>query len=273
MATPIAELLETIHTLRAPGGCPWDRKQTLATASRHLLEEAGELVDAALGEDPEHVVEELGDLLFMVCFCCEILSEGHPADFQAVAAAGNAKLIRRHPHVFGDRDARSVGESQERWNEIKAAEKAASGEHPPASLLKDLPASTAPLQLAYAYQKDAARAGFDWPEIDGVWRKVEEEMAELREAAGADDPAACEHEVGDLLFAVVNLARWLGVQPDLALRRANRRFRRRFDRVASRFGNEPAALREAGLDALEAAWQEAKREEAPPDRAEPPAPR
>ncbi len=255
-----ADLLETIHTLRSPGGCPWDRKQTLADAARYLLDEAGELLDAALSGDAEHVAEELGDLLFMVAFCCEILGETAPFDFEAVARGGNEKLVRRHPHVFGDVSAADHAESQVHWNAMKAAEKRARGEtEPDPTALKDLPASSSPLRQAHTYQRDAAAVGFDWPEISGIWDKVREEMDELADAAAGDDHGAVEHEVGDILLVVVNLARRLGVEADDALRKANRRFRERFRGVERRF-DDHAAMRAAGLDALEAAWQEAKAE-------------
>ena len=260
MADAFAELLATIHTLRAPGGCPWDRKQGLSDAARYLLDEAGELVDAALAEDAAGVREELADLLFMTCFCCEILGESAPVSMHDIAREGNAKLIRRHPHVFGDAEARDTGESQQRWNEIKAQEKRARGVDPEGeSVLKDLPASTAPLHQAYRYQDDAADHGFDWPDLDGVRAKLREEIGELEQAVAAGDRAAVEHEVGDLLFTVVNLSRKLKVQPDMALRRANTRFRRRFHLVEESFRRERRPLRNASLDDLEAAWQEAKR--------------
>jgi MazG family protein len=262
MIDHVAELLQTIHVLRSPGGCPWDRKQTLASAAHHLLDEAAELLEAALSDDLDHTAEELADLLFMVAFCTEILHERHPADFAEIARLGLQKLIRRHPHVFGDRTAADPVESQARWNEIKAAERLARGEPPrPPGILKRLPPATAPLHQARTDQKAAAEAGFDWPDIGGVWRKLDEEIGELRQAASGGDPAAIEHEVGDLLLAVVNLARWLDVRPDIALRRANRRFRERFSRVAARFGGSPERMKAAGLDALETAWQQAKEAE------------
>ncbi|HPF71199.1 MAG TPA: MazG family protein, partial [Candidatus Krumholzibacteria bacterium] len=188
MARSFEDLLATIHTLRAPGGCPWDRKQTLVDAARYLLDEAGELVDSALEGDQAGVREELADLLFMTSFCCEILSESMPVSMHDIAAEGNAKLIRRHPHVFGEATARDMGESQERWNEIKAQEKRAKGLDPEAeSALKVMPASTAPLHAAYRLQADAADQGFDWPTIAGVWDKLHEEIDEVREAAAAGD--------------------------------------------------------------------------------------
>lgn len=253
------ELLATIRTLRAPGGCPWDRKQDLVSASRYLMDEAGELVESALAADAEGAREELGDLLFMTSFCCEILGEKHPVTMHDIAREGNEKLVRRHPHVFGDSEANDLGESQERWNEIKAEEKRARGLDPDASsALKEMPASTAPTHVAYQAQKDAAGCGFDWPDISGVWDKLNEEMDELREATAAGNARDIEHEVGDLLFSVVNLARWLKVQPDMALRRANTRFRDRFHLVEKEFKDKALSMKEVSLDDLEASWQRAK---------------
>ncbi|MBU2502661.1 nucleoside triphosphate pyrophosphohydrolase [bacterium] len=253
-------LQRTIDTLRSPGGCPWDLKQDLVSASRHLFDEAGELVEAALDDDLPGLREELGDLLFMVSFVCRILAERDQVTMEDVARHGNEKLIRRHPHVFGNLEARDTAESQERWNAIKAEEKRARGIDPDAeSVLKDLPAGAAPLHQAYRYQDDAAGVGFDWPDLAGVWAKLHEEMDELREAAAGGDPAAVEHEVGDLLFAAVNLARRYGVQPDMALRRANRRFRDRFHLVERDFRERGRELPAATIDEMEASWQQAKR--------------
>ena len=252
-------LLSTIHVLRAPDGCPWDRKQTLATAAHHLHDESAELLEAALGGDLDHVREELGDLLFMVCFVAEILGESAPAGFDDVAAQADAKLVRRHPHVFGGAEAGDAGESQQRWNEVKAQEKRAKGLDPDReSLLKDLPAAAAPLHQAHRYQKDAAQVGFDWPDLEGVREKIREELAELDEAVAGGDARAVEHEVGDLLFSVANLARKLDVAPDVALRRANARFRSRFHAVEAAFGGDRDRLAAASLEELEAAWQAAK---------------
>jgi MazG family protein len=260
MAGHFEDLLSTIHTLRTPGGCPWDRKQTQVDAARYLLDEAAELVESALADDLAGIREELADLLFMTSFCCEILSEREPVTMHDIALQGNLKLIRRHPHVFGDRQARDTQESQERWNEIKREEKLAKGIDPHLeSVLKDLPASTAPLHQAYCYQRDAAQVGFDWPDLEGVWDKFREEIGELQEAAAGRDAAAIEHEVGDLLFAAVNLARRLEVQPDMALRRANTRFRQRFHLMEADFRAHGLKLQDATLEELEASWQSAKR--------------
>ena len=260
MATPFEDLLATIHTLRSPGGCPWDRKQDLVSASRFLMDEAGELVESALEADHPGITEELADLLFMTCFCTEILGEKTGVDMQEIARLGNEKLIRRHPHVFGEDGAHDVGQSQERWNAIKAEEKRAKGLDPDQdSALKEMPASTAPLHQAYNYQDNAADCGFDWPDISGVWAKLQEEMTELEEAAASGDTQAMEHELGDLLFSVVNLARWFKIQPDMALRKANRRFRDRFHLVEADFSGREKAMNEASLEELEASWQQAKR--------------
>jgi len=262
MLTNVQALLQTIDTLRSPGGCPWDRKQTLQTAAHHLQDEAAEVLESALQGDHAHVQEELGDLLFMVCFVTRILNEDFKTDLDEVARHGNEKLIRRHPHVFGENPANDVEESQERWNQIKAEEKRLKGLDPSKdSVLKDLPASQPPLNQAYRYQKDAARVGFDWPDLDGVWAKIREEEGELQEAAAAGDREAMEHEMGDILFAWANLARKLDIHPDVALRKANQRFRGRFQHVESCFDNDVDTMKSAGLDAMEEAWQEAKRRE------------
>lgn len=260
MAGRFEDLLATIHALRSPGGCPWDRKQTLLSAARYLMDEAGELVESALADDLAGCREELADLLFMVCFCTEILSERAPVTMHDVAREGNDKLIRRHPHVFGDAEAREVGTSQRLWNAVKAEEKRHRGLDPEReSSLKDMPAATAPLHQAYRFQHDAAEVGFDWPTLDGVWDKLREELDELTNAIAAADNAAVEHEIGDLLFSAVNLARWLGVQPDMALRLANNRFRDRFHLVEQEFRDNELSLQNADLEALESAWQRAKK--------------
>ncbi len=259
MSAHFEELLKTIQTLRAPGGCPWDQKQTLHDAARYLMDEAAELVEATLAQDDEGAREELADLLFMTCFCTQIMNDTAPVTMHEIARLGNEKLVRRHPHVFGDQEARDTGQSQELWNAIKAEEKRAKGLDPDRdSALKDMPAATSPLHQAMNYQKDAATTGFDWPTIDGVWDKLHEELDELKEAAAGGDTGHIQHEVGDLLFSVVNLARWLKIQPDMALRQANNRFRDRFHLVEDDFRDRQTSLKEADIVELEASWQAAK---------------
>ncbi len=261
MAGNFEKLLETITILRAPGGCPWDQKQNLSDAARYLMDEAGELVDAALANDDDNAIEELGDLLFMTCFCCEILKDTLPITMDDIARVGNEKLIRRHPHVFSDGQAvHDTLESQQRWEAIKDQEKRDKGIDPDkASSLKVMPASCAPLHQAYGFQKNAADVGFDWPEIDGVWAKLDEELGEVKEAIASGDKGAIQHEIGDLLFSVVNLARWVNVQPDMALRQANTRFQQRFHLVEEEYDQTGKNMREAHIDELEAAWQRAKK--------------
>ncbi len=260
MSSDFQDLLTTIHTLRQPGGCPWDQKQTLHNAARYLMDEAGELVEATLAADTAGAREELADLLFMTCFCTEILGETEPVTMHDIAREGNAKLIRRHPHVFGDDKARDAGESQVRWNAIKREEKRARGLDPDQdSALKDMPASTAPLHQAYGYQDNAADCGFDWPDISGVWAKLREELSEFEEAVEDGDPQAIQHELGDLLFSIVNIARWHKIQPDMALRQANNRFKERFHLVEEDFKSRNLDMKDAGIDALEASWQAAKK--------------
>jgi len=259
MSAHFEDLLKTIQTLRAPGGCPWDQKQTLHNASRYLMDEAAELVEATLAKDNEGAREELADLLFMTCFCTEILNETEPVTMHDIARLGNEKLIRRHPHVFGDQEARDTGQSQELWNAIKAEEKRARGLDPDRdSALKDMPAATSPLHQAMNYQKDAAATGFDWPAMDGVWDKLHEELDELKEAAASGDTHHIQHEIGDLLFSVVNVARWLKIQPDMALRRANTRFRDRFHLVEDDFRDRGTKMKDTDIAGLEDSWQAAK---------------
>ncbi len=259
MSARFEELLKTIRILRAPGGCPWDQKQTLHNAARYLMDEAAELVEATLAEDLPGAREELADLLFMTCFCTEIMGETDDVDMHEIARLGNEKLIRRHPHVFGDKKAHDTGQSQELWNAIKAEEKRAKGLDPDRdSALKDMPAATSPLHQAMNYQKDAAAVGFDWPDIEGVWEKLHEELDELKEAAASGDSHHIQRELGDLIFSIVNVGRWLKIQPDMALRRANTRFRERFHLVEDDFRDRQVPMKGADIDKLEASWQAAK---------------
>lgn len=267
-------LLETIRILRAPGGCPWDRRQTLPDATRYLMDEAGELLDAALSGDREHTAEELADLLYMVCFCREIMNEAQPITFEEIATLGNEKLVRRHPHVFGEAPAADHHESQERWNAVKAAEKRARGlDTERASVLKDLSASSSPLAQATEYQENAASVGFTFADAAGAWAQLAEELAELQraaaDAAAGDAGDAVRHELGDVLFAAVNLARLLGAAPDDALRLANRRFRARFRAVEARHAWSRESLRAATPAQLLADWRASRAdtdEAAPPPR-------
>jgi ATP diphosphatase len=266
----LERLLEILARLRGPSGCPWDREQNLASAARYLSDEVHEYVDVAADGDLSQVRQELADLLYMLSFNWLLLFEQDGLDFDDLAREGAEKLIRRHPHVFGEADAHSSADSNLLWNQIKAQEKVeaadgvdttVAGDPPPASLLKDLSPSASPLRQAAMYGQGAAATGFDWPDRDAVLAKLHEEIQELREAEQRGDPAAVAGELGDVLFAVVQLARKLDVDPDVALRRTNRKFARRFHDVEARFDHDPTRMRDAGLDSLHEAYLAAKADE------------
>lgn len=256
----LARLLEILAHLRGPHGCEWDRSQDLSSAARHLADEVFEYVDAAQSGDDEAAASELSDLLYMLAYNWLLLSERRPLDFDELASRGADKLVRRKPHVFDD-DPRWKGLGHEEiWRKVKAAER---GENPDdgavPSVLKDLHASTSPLRQALVFGEDAARVGFDWSGPEPVFAKIQEEIDELQEARENLDPDAIEDELGDLLFAVVQLGRKLSVDPDRALRRTNAKFARRFRAIEARYGHDPAALRALDLEELWHAWNEVKR--------------
>jgi tetrapyrrole methylase family protein/MazG family protein len=256
--TSFEGLQDTMAHLRAPDGCPWDREQTHESLRGTLLEEAYEVaaaIDAAAtgAGDVRALQEELGDLLLQVLIHTQIATEEGEFKMPAVISGIDSKLKHRHPHVWGGREVSGTGEVLQRWEELKREEKG--GER---SVFDGVPAALPALQQADTYSRRAARVGFDWSGPDGVADKVREEIAEVEAAV---TPEARETEVGDLLFAAVNWARWLGVDPEVALRQANARFARRFramERMARERGLDMTAL---DIDALEALWQEAKGDE------------
>ena len=247
-------LTELVARLRAPGGCPWDREQTHESLKRHLLEECYEALEAIDRGEPALLAEELGDLLAQVAFHADIAREAGHFTLSEVIAGVNDKLIRRHPHIFGDATASDARAVELNWEQLKAQERAAQGirQSPVEGIPADLPA----LSYAQLMQDRAGKAGFDWPEVAGVLDKVVEEAAELRQA---DTAAARQHELGDLLLVIVNLGRWLEVQAEDALRQANARFRRRYlqmEQLAEQRGLDFANL---PLEDKESLWQEAKK--------------
>ena len=249
-------LLDIMARLRDPEtGCPWDVAQDFSTIAPYTIEEAYEVADAIEHGDPKELKDELGDLLFQVVFHAEMARERGWFDFGGVHDAVCEKMERRHPHVFGDADIASAEEQTEAWERHKAAERRAAGVH---SLMDGVPRGMAELQRAVKLQKRAARVGFDWGAPAPVLEKIDEELAELREALAADDADHVEEELGDLLFAAVNLARQVGVDPARALRRANGKFEQRFRAMERESGGE-GAMRAMDLDALEALWQRVKR--------------
>lgn len=244
--------------LRAPGGCPWDCKQSFETIKSYLLEETYEVMDAIDRRDWPGLTEELGDLLLQPVFFAEMAREQGLFTIADSLDAINQKLIRRHPHVFADASAETAEDVKQRWDEIKKQEKAEQGSPAADSILDDVPRSLPALVEAEKISKKAAGAGFEWPDISGVIEKLQEEAAELASAKETGDPEHIRHEVGDLLFTVVNLARFLKVDPEQALRGTNGRFRRRFAHVERQVAASGGTLAEAGLDRMEELWQEAK---------------
>lgn len=255
-AKKIDALLAVMARLRAPeGGCPWDLEQTYRTIAPYTIEEAYEVADAIERGEMGELRDELGDLLFQVVFHAQMAREENLFDFADVAEAVTAKMIRRHPHVFDEADARDAEAQTRAWEDQKAAERKAKGAD---SLLADVPPGLPGMTRAAKLQKRAARVGFDWPDAGAVLDKVAEEAGELREAAQTAHRDHVEEEFGDLLFVLANLARHLEVDPETALRRANEKFIRRFRHIERTVADKGASLEETSLDDMEALWLEAK---------------
>ncbi len=258
------KLVEIMARLRAPGGCPWDHKQTFDTIKSYLLEETYEAMDAIDRRDWPELMDELGDVLLQPVFFAQMASEEGLFNIVDSLRAINQKLIRRHPHVFGDATASTAEDVKLRWDEIKRREKTEKGiEISGASALDDVSRSLPALVEALKISKKAAGLGFEWPDIGGVLDKLQEESRELAEAREMGDPASIEHEVGDLLFTLTNLARFLKVDPEQALRKTNARFRERFRHIEEGVADSGGTVQETPLEQLEELWQEAKRSSAP----------
>jgi MazG family protein len=256
----IADLLALMARLRAPqGGCPWDLEQTFATIAPYTVEEAYEVADAIERDDMPALKDELGDLLFQVVFHARMAEEAGHFAFADVVDAIQDKMVRRHPHVFGDAGPRSSAEQTADWETIKAAERAAKPTQGPASLLDDVPRTLPALPRALKLTKRAARVGFDWPTPNEVFAKLDEEIGELKEAIAEGAPAAdVESEIGDILFVVANLARKLGHDPEKALSSTNLKFMRRFKKIEElliKKGKNPA---NSTLEEMDSLWNEAK---------------
>jgi MazG family protein len=252
------ELVAIMDRLRDPGGCPWDREQSYATLRGYLIEECYEVVDALDRNDRAGLREELGDLLFQIVFLSRLGQEEGAFTAADVIEGIAAKMIRRHPHVFGDDTAADSSEVLRRWEEIKSSEKAAAGAVLPASVLDGVPHALPALVKAQRLGTKAARVGFDWTDDDGVLAKLEEETAELRAAVAGGDRDAIREELGDTLFTLAMLARRLEVDADEALARANEKFRERFSRVEGEIRRRGVTLQEAGADLMNRLWDEAK---------------
>jgi MazG family protein len=271
MSTPaleFARLVEIMATLRGPDGCPWDREQTFQSLSHFVLEEAYEVVDAIERGDEPALREEIGDHIFEGVFLAQIAAELGRFTVADSLAAVSEKLVRRHPHVFQDdgrvhsagskERAPSADAALSRWDSQKAEEKSARGRT--AATLGDLPGSLPALLRAYKLGKRAAGVGFDWPEARHVVDKIEEEVAELRDTLGREpaNVTRAEEEMGDLLFAIANLSRRLGIEPEAALRKANQKFARRFTAMEKRIAESGRQIQQLPLEELEAAWRQIK---------------
>jgi tetrapyrrole methylase family protein/MazG family protein len=248
--------------LRRPDGCPWDREQTHVSLRRHLLEEAYEVYDALEAGSTPALAEELGDLWLQIVLHAQLAAEDGVFDLADVQAAIASKIVRRHPHVFGDAEARTAGDVNRQWERIKAAERAAAADEAGTaatarSALDGISPAMPALAASQEMQERAAHLGYDWPSIDGVLEKAVEELGELREAAG---PAERHEELGDLLMVVVNVGRRLGVDAEAALRDANGKFRRRFAIVERLAAEQGVALRDLSFEVLDALWDAAKAE-------------
>lgn len=253
-----SELVSIMARLRAPGGCPWDLKQTFDSIKPYLLEETYEVMDAIDLRDWPGLSEELGDLLLQPVFFAQMAGEHGYFDITDALEAINQKLIRRHPHVFANSSAETAEEVKQRWDEIKKEEKTAQGVEKPASILAEVPRSLPSLVEAEKISHKAAGAGFEWPDISGVLDKLREEAEELARARAGNDQSHIEAEIGDLLFTLVNLARFLKVDPEQALRKTNARFRRRFAHVEREIVATGGTLSETPLERMEELWQQAK---------------
>lgn len=249
--TPIERLREIMAALRAPNGCPWDREQTHATIKPQLLEECYEVLEAIDSGDPRHLKEELGDVLLHVVFHAQLSSESGEFNFDDVATGISDKLVRRHPHVFGDVHAPDTATVLTNWNEIKKQEKP-ERTGPFDGIPKVLPA----LMRATEVSKKAARVGFDWPDANGAMQKVHEEIEELRVDAHDKDRAA--DELGDLLFAVVNLSRHLKLDAEQCLANATKKFQTRFEKMSAHLAAQGKKLEDCSLAEMDAVWNEIK---------------
>lgn len=269
----ISRLIEIMAALRTPGtGCPWDLEQDFSTIAPYTLEEAYEVADAIQRGDLDDLREELGDLLLQVVFHARMAEEEGAFAFGDVVEAITTKMIRRHPHVFGDEDARNAGMAKGAWDRIKAEEKAerrdrrlAAGGHPHEhgkGYLDGVPVAHTALTRALKLQEKAAKVGFDWKEAEPVLDKIEEEIGELRHAIETGRQAEIADEYGDVLFALVNLGRHLRLDPEAALRGTNEKFRSRFHAVEAALAGQGSSLEQASLEEMEALWQQAKKPKA-----------
>jgi len=252
----ISKLEEIVAALRGEQGCPWDKKQTPQTLKEYLLEEVYELIEAIEEDNPEIIKEELGDVLFILVFLAHIYKEKRLFDLQHTITHVATKMIRRHPHVFGDMHPESIEEIHAKWQEIKSQEKPCRE-----SILDGVPKNLPALMLAYKIGKKAAKVGFDWEKVDDVLEKVAEETGEFKSSLKMGKKEKIKEELGDILFSWVNVARLLKIQPEDALRQTVKKFKRRFQFIEAEFKKQKKSLETASLKDMDALWEKAKRKE------------
>lgn len=257
--SPIDELLEIMARLRNPvGGCPWDLEQSFASIAPYTIEEAYEVADAIARDDMKSLREELGDLLMQVVFHSQMAREAGLFCFNDVVKSINRKMIERHPHVFGEAEVKTAAAQTDNWEKLKVKERAEKGD---ARVLDGVALGLPALMRSQKLQTRAARVGFDWPDITPVYKAVDEEMAELKEAADSGDIRHTEEEFGDVLFSLCNLARHLKIDSETALRNANQKFERRFRHAEDTAILQGKSLSEYSSEELEVLWDQAKAEE------------
>src|SRR5437016_3948732 len=259
------KLVEIMTTLRGPNGCPWDKQQDFNSLKPMLVEEVYEVLEAVENSDFEGMSEELGDLLLHIVFHDYLGNEAGHFDINTVIDKISEKLVRRHPHVFGEESASTADEVIKNWEAIKAQEKAQklkSRTPDQRSLLEGIPSKLPAIHEAHQISSRAARVGFDWPDVEGIFDKLQEEVAELKEVISTGDDAGrrerLEDEIGDMLFVIVNIARYLKIDSEAALKRSNRKFKSRFRYMESELAKQGKTLEQASLEEMEALWQKSK---------------
>lgn len=249
------DLLDIMVKLRSPGGCPWDRDQDHRSLKRYLIEEAYEVLEAIDEGDPVKLCDELGDLLLQVVFHAEIAGEAGQFDMEDVINAVSTKMVKRHRHVFGEEEAETPDDVMRIWEQVKKEEK---GHETQTKVLKDVPGNLPSLMRSYKVQEKAAQVGFDWDKAEDAFAKVREEVGELEEALNNNQKAEIEEELGDLLFAVVNVSRFYKVQPELALAATVNKFIRRFEYVETKSTEQGKKLVDMSLSEMDALWEACK---------------
>jgi MazG family protein len=249
------DLVKIMKTLRSPNGCPWDLKQSHKTLIPYLLEETYEVIESIEDNEPSKIKEELGDLLLQIVFHSQIASESGDFEVNDVIKSISDKLINRHPHIFKNKESLTPEQVTHNWEQIKLAEKNGNGE----SALSGVPKVSPALLKAYRLQQKAARFGFDWSKWEDVYDKASEEMLELKQAIESNNNDNIEEEIGDLLFSVVNLARFMNIDPESALNRMNKKFISRFQYVEKKLAEQGRTLNDSNLEEMDSLWNEAKK--------------